>query len=139
MIRRIRLVLLVILLILIPSGLATKWFHGTGAWWVNNYLGGVLYELFWCLVALFFWPRASAIKISFWVFVCTDLLEILQLWNPEFLAVVRSTFVGKTLIGTTFAWLDFPHYLVGCIIGWYMMKKIKGSVSARNDASCKNP
>jgi hypothetical protein len=126
-------------MILIPAGLASKWFHGTGAWWVNNNLGGVLYELFWCLVALFIWPRASAIKISVWVLICTVLLEILQLWNPEFLVVVRSTFVGKTLIGMTFAWLDFPHYLVGCIIGWYMMTKIRGSVISRNDASRKNP
>ena len=30
------------------------------------------------------------------------------------LVAIRSTFLGHALIGSTFAWSDFPYYVVGC-------------------------
>jgi len=49
-------------------------------------------------------------------------IECLQLWHPLFLESIRSTFIGGTLIGTTFSWWDFPHYAIGCCVSWFIAK-----------------
>jgi hypothetical protein len=107
------------LCIITPVGLACKVYTGLGGWWFNDYGGGVAYEIFWCLVLFFFWPKKKdAAKIAVGVFIVTCLLETLQLWHPPLLQQIRSTFLGKALLGTTFVWWDFPHYILGCFIGW---------------------
>lgn len=120
---RIRLILSIILIT--PFGFATKFYTGPFHAWINDSLGGVLYEMFWCLVAAFFLPKAETRAIALWVFVVTCILEILQLWHPSFLEAVRSTFIGRTLIGTSFAWTDIPHYAIGCWLGWFLVNRLK--------------
>jgi hypothetical protein len=73
-------------------------------------------------------------KIPLWVFVITCALEVLQLWHPKFLETIRSYFIGAALIGTTFSWWDFPHYAIGCYLGWLWIiwlneRKKMGSLS----------
>jgi hypothetical protein len=115
------------LLLVTPLGFLCKLYAGPARNWVNNYAAGVLYEVFWCLALFFFWPRrARAARIAAGVFVVTSLLEVLQLWHPWLLEQIRATFVGRTLLGTTFSWWDFPHYLLGCVLGWLWMLKVLG-------------
>lgn len=117
--------ILLSLCIITPLGFLCKLFPGPDMWWFRNYGGGVMYEIFWCLAVFLFWPRKQDItKIAIAVLAITCFLEVLQLWHPWFLQRIRSTFLGKTLIGTTFVWWDFPHYLLGCLIGWLWMKGI---------------
>ena len=52
------------LLFMLPLGFASKFYRGPGAWWFNDYAGGLLYEVFWCLAAAFVWPRASGFRIA---------------------------------------------------------------------------
>ncbi len=112
----------ILLLIITPLGFASKFYTGPGAWWFNNYAGGILYEMFWCFVAILFFPYVTAFWIINLVLGITCFLECLQLWHPLFLESIRSTFIGSTLIGTTFAWWDFPHYVIGCIASWFILK-----------------
>ncbi len=114
----------VLLLIITPLGFASKYYAGPGAWWFNNYAGGILYEMFWCIVLILFFPHVSALRIACIVLGVTCLLECMQLWHPVFLESIRSTFLGRTLIGTTFVWWDFPHYVIGCFAGWFIIKSI---------------
>jgi hypothetical protein len=44
-------------------------------------------------------------------------LEASQLWHPVFLEAVRGSFLGRTLIGMSFAWSDFAYYAIGCLFG----------------------
>ncbi len=107
------------LCVITPLGFWFKAYNGPGRWWFNDYGGGVAYEIFWCLIVFFFWPKKKdAVKIAVGVFVVTCALETLQLWHPAFLQQIRSTFSGKALLGTTFVWWDFPHYILGSFIGW---------------------
>jgi hypothetical protein len=102
-------------------GFLCKQYHGWSNWFYL-YGGGVLYEIFWCLVFFLFWhKKKNIVTIAIAVLLVTCLLEILQLWHPPFLEVVRSTFPGKALIGTTFVWQDFPHYVLGSFLGWLWM------------------
>ena len=125
-----RWVILASLCVVTPIGFGFKFYDGPGCWWFNDYGAGVVYEIFWCLVFFLIWPRRENItKIAVWVLVVTCLLEALQVWHPPFLQSVRSTFAGSALLGTTFVWWDFPHYVLGCGIGWLWMR----AVSAKPD------
>ena len=108
-----------------PAGFLFKFYAGAGHKWFNDYGGGLLYEIFWCLIVFFFVPHRKYITpITLWVLIITCILETLQLWHPPLLEQIRSTFLGAALIGTTFVWLDFPHYLLGCAIAWAWMRTI---------------
>ena len=111
------------LVIVTPLGFVFKFYSGPGNLWFNNYGAGVLYEIFWILLAFLFFPsKRSANVIPACVFIITCILEFLQLWHPPFLTVIRSSFLGSALIGTTFVWWDFPHYVIGCFIGWIFLR-----------------
>jgi hypothetical protein len=103
--------------VLVPAGFYSKQYAGMSRDWVNNSFGGVLYEIFWCLVVALLFPRVRPPALSAGVFASTSILEFLQLWHPQFLETIRSTFVGRTLIGTTFIWTDFIYYILGSVCG----------------------
>lgn len=92
-------------------------------WWLNQEVGGIFYEIFWCLFAfLFITTRSSVWQIPLWVLVITCLLEFLQLWDQPFLNWVRSFWWGKMLFGSVFTWADFPYYFIGSGFGWLWLR-----------------
>lgn len=115
---------LISLAIVTPLGFATKIYNGIFADWVSNSLGGVFYEIFWCLILLFIFIRLKPIVISILVFLITSLLEFLQLFSNHLLEIIRSNFIGRTIIGSCFVWNDFIYYFVGCAIGYFWIKMI---------------
>lgn len=113
------------LLVVAPAGFLSKFYSGPAQWWFNNYGAGLLYEVFWILVVFLFIPTKRYVRrIPICVFVVTCALEVLQLWHPWFLQKIRSYFLGKALIGTSFVWWDFAHYVIGCILGWMVIEWI---------------
>ncbi len=116
---------LISILIIVPLGIYSKFYSGQAARWVNDSLGGVLYVIFWCLFAFLFLSNIKPWKITAVVFAVTCFLEFLQLWHPPLLEFLRSNFMGRTILGTTFTWSDFPYYLMGCGIGWLWMKSLQ--------------
>jgi hypothetical protein len=113
------------LAVIIPFGFLTKTYRGPLQAWVEGSLGGVLYEMFWIWLVSFFFPRWRTWIIVVSVLAVTSILEAGQLWHPPFLVSVRRSFIGRTLIGTSFAWLDFPHYVIGCAIGAAWIGRLK--------------
>ena len=91
--------------------------RGPGAEWVRSSSGGILYVMFWMFLVMTIWPRLSPWRVALAVLLVTSVLEVLQLWHPPLLTAVRNTFVGHALLGSTFSWWDFPHYLLGCVLG----------------------
>jgi hypothetical protein len=117
MISSYRLRLLISLLVLVPSGVATKFYGGPAAGWVQAHAGGVLYVIFWTAVVLALRPSLSGPMAAAGVFVGTCLLEGLQGWHPAPLEAIRNTFVGHAVLGSTFSWWDVPHYVTGALLG----------------------
>jgi len=115
------------LLIIVPLGFSTKFYAGYGQDWVRNSLGGVFYEIFWCLVIYCLFRRLKIGLIVAIVLAGTCGLEFLQLWHPPFLETLRGHFIGRTVLGTSFSWSDFLYYLIGSGIGWYWLKKLSRS------------
>lgn len=117
--RRETVKIILALCVIVPAGLALKFlYHGPGDVWAHRYGAAVLYEVFWVLVLRLFARDVSPLAAAAWVFSITCLLEVLQLWHPTPLRALRSTFFGAVLLGTTFDPLDFPHYALGCGIGY---------------------
>lgn len=119
-----QLATLVSLAIVVPLGFGTKFYDGPAAGWVHGELGGFFYELFWCLAALLVWPRTRPVWLAVSVLGMTCALEFLQLWHPPLLEWLRSFFIGRTIIGNTFSWWDFPYYFLGAGAGWFWMRRL---------------
>jgi hypothetical protein len=98
-----------------PLGLSTELYTGPAAGWAP-FVGGVLYIVFWTFIVLWIRPSASPWWVAAGVFGATCGLEALQLWHPAPLEAIRDTFVGHALLGSTFAWTDFPHYATGAVL-----------------------
>lgn len=126
-------VTLIILTIIVLLGFGSKFYQGIYADWVNNSFSGVFYEIFWCFIVFLIFRKISPSAIAIIIFITTSILEFLQLWKTPFLEIIRSNFIGRTLIGTSFVWTDFLYYLIGCIISVFLMRwvlcKISGSGS----------
>ena len=114
---RLRLLHLATAMLLVPLGLATKFYTGPGAVWVADSAGGLLYVLFFIVLALALQPRWPAAGVALSVLAITSALEVLQLWHPPWLAPIRASFLGHALLGNTFSWMDFPYYLAGALLG----------------------
>jgi len=114
--KRRKLTLLALLLIT-PAGFYSKFYQGPAAGWANNSLGGLLYEIFWCLSVYLVFPKDKTWLIALSVLVATCILEFLQLWHPPALEWIRGFFLGRTIIGTSFTWSDFPYYFLGSGLG----------------------
>ncbi|HDP67953.1 MAG TPA: DUF2809 domain-containing protein [Candidatus Marinimicrobia bacterium] len=113
--------LLLVLIFVTPLGFYTKFYTGPLQNWVNNSLGGVFYEIFWCLVLALFFQRLRPQQIAGFVLLVTCALEFLQLWHPPFLESLRANFIGATILGSSFTWSDFPYYLIGSIMGYFLL------------------
>ena len=116
--------------ITVPVGFFTKSYRGPAQPWVNDSLGGLFYAVFWCLVAYLFADRLKPWVIAVSVLIATCFLECLQLWHPPFLEYPRGFFIGRTVLGTSFSWLDFPYYIIGGLIGWMWIVWIKRTITA---------
>jgi hypothetical protein len=120
-----------ILLCLVIAAMAGFWmwryYRGWGEYWVRFYVSGAVYEIIWCLVLFFFWPRkAYIVRIPLIVFILTCGLEFLQLWEAGFLEKFRATLIGAALIGTDFVWLQFPFYVLGSAISVFLLAILAG-------------
>ncbi|MEC4806742.1 MAG: DUF2809 domain-containing protein [Jaaginema sp. PMC 1079.18] len=123
--KRDRLLALISLIIITPIGFWTKFYQGIGHTWFNNYGGAILYEIFWCLFFFLLRPKRETLwQAPLFVFLLTCFLELLQLWQNPTLVTIRSTFLGRMLLGTTFVPWDFFYYLVGCILGGLWLRFI---------------
>lgn len=100
-------------------------FYGPGPEWLNDGLGSVAYEIFWIVLVLFCFPKASPLKVSIGVFAITCGLEVLQLWKQPFLETLRATLPGRLVLGNTFSWDDFPAYGIGSGFGYGMGKTLR--------------
>lgn len=124
-----RLTTLFSILIITPVGFYSKFYDGPAAQWINDSIGGTFYVIFWCLMVYLFFPFNKTWMITVPVLAVTCSLEFLQLFHHPILALLRSSFIGLTLIGNSFSWFDFPWYVLGSGISWFWIEKILNRTS----------
>ena len=115
---------LAVLAVVTPLGLFTKFYSGPGSSWVASQAGGFLYVVFWVFVVLALFPRLSRLGVTLAVAIATSALEFVQLWHPAFLERIRASFLGHAVLGSTFAWSDFPYYAVGALAAYAAARTI---------------
>jgi hypothetical protein len=121
---------LMVVALVTPLGFYTKFYSGPGSTWVAGNAGGFLYVVFWIFVVLALFPRLSALSVAVAVAIVTSALEFAQLWHPPFLERIRSTFLGRALLGSTFAWSDFPYYAAGALAAYAAARAIRSGTRA---------
>jgi hypothetical protein len=119
--------LLALLAVITPAGFLTKFYAGPGAAWVADNAGGLFYVVFWIAVVLALLPHLSGAAVAAAVVIATCALEFAQLWHPPFLEAIRATFLGHALLGSTFAWSDFPYYFAGALVGYALSVRPGGA------------
>ena len=124
---RLRFYTFLSLLVIVPAGFGAKFYRGPAAHWVNDSFAGTFYCIFWCLVCLFLMPRWNPRWIALGVLVATCILEFSQISRKPILELIRSNFIGRTIIGSTFDWFDFPYYFLGSGIGWFWLTRLKAA------------
>jgi len=127
------LLLLTSLVLVAMLGIFTKLYAGPGQNWINHYAGGIFYEIFFCLLLHLVFQKIPPRKIALSVFTATCLIEFLQLYHPPWIQYVRSFWLGKAILGTTFNPWDFFHYLLGCFLGFVWILGITSFSRRQNE------
>lgn len=93
--------------------------------WLRDTSGGAAYVILCTLLAAIIKPNLSASQLATGAFLFTCAVEGLQAWHPAWLDAIRRTLPGRLVLGTTFAWHDFPPYAAGGIIGYALLRLLK--------------
>lgn len=125
-----RLSVFLSLIVMIPIGLAVRFFQG-GDSGLSDFLGSVAYEMAWVLLLVLLLPRVWVGKIAIGVFLGTCVVEFLQLSQAPILVAARSTLLGRLILGNTFMWSDFWPYLVGSLAGFVWVRILQRIVKSR--------
>ena len=112
--------ILVVILLLTPLGFATKFYAGPGRVWVHAYAGDIHYPMFWYFLAVFFIHDARPASLCLLVFFFSTVVEFSQLSNGDMLLWLRHSFLGRTLVGVSFSFVDIFYYYIGSMLAVFL-------------------
>ncbi len=124
-IKQRRIITAICVLVLIPLGFLIKEYTGPFSHIISDKLAGAFYVIFWCLLLSFFLQRINTVKIVISVVIVTCLLELVQLVEAPVLEMIRSDYIGRALIGSSFSWSDFIFYIIGGVLSYLIILLIK--------------
>jgi hypothetical protein len=118
-----RIWILICLAAIVPAGfLIWRYYRGSAENWVWYYIPDIIYVMLWCLVFYFIWPsKTNIIRIPLIVLVITCALEVLQLWQPDFMQKSRSTLIGAAFLGREFCRQQFIYYILGTALSIFFL------------------
>lgn len=128
----LRAAFLLTVLAVTPLGFATKLYSGPGEHWMHLYAGDILYPVFWYFLFLTFFPRFNPYLLAGLNLAFDCLCECTQLLHTPHLESIRSTFIGRTIIGNGFDSHDFYYYIIGNILALVLYRLLLIIVSPRN-------
>lgn len=122
---RNRLLYFFIVLLTIVLGLASR--TSIVPDWVYPYLGDTLYAVMIYFGCGLVFPRISAFRLAIaCLFICYT-IEIAQLIDVSWLNALRSTIVGKLVLGSGFFWSDLICYAIGAAISFSIDTRLLSS------------
>ena len=88
----------------------------------NLYLGDFLYALliFWGIGFLI--PKTSSLKVALVSILICYLIELLQLYQANWINTIRKTTLGGLVLGYGFLWSDLICYTLGGFSGYFFEK-----------------
>lgn len=121
--------LIIGILLIVPLGYGVRFAENT--YWSSTF-GAIAYCIFWIFLVQLLAPKASPHGTAIGVGLGCCAIEVLQLWQPPFLQALRATLPGRLVLGNTFLWDDFPPYILGCFLGWVMIKWLRRQLRERS-------
>ena len=114
----VRLFALAVVLFVVPIGLIARSQRSEAdssslAGFLASYTGDTLWPIMFYFAGVFCFPRASITKLATLVLVLTLGLEFGQLWQPDWLQMLRAQPGIGFVLGNSFVWSDVWCLLVG--------------------------
>ena len=115
-IRQKRIMLVVLILITVLIGLASRKYAQSLPEFIAEYAGDTMYAMCaYFMFRLFFIKRSSIIVVLFSFIFCV-IIETLQLYQATWIQDLRNTPPFGLLLGYGFLWSDLIGYVVGSLI-----------------------
>lgn len=125
--RRSRPIQVLILIIVIAAGLASRKYPQMFPSCLGKYPGDAL----WALAAFVLWglilPQTKTMKIAGLAFLTSFLDELSQLYHAPWIDAIRVTAIGHIILGFSFSWYDILAYTAGILTGIIMESLIRFS------------
>ena len=109
---------ILLLVITIVAGLASRHFPNILPQWVQLYLGDTLWAFMVFLLFGFIFNRKSTLWIAIAAIVFSYGIEISQLYHASWIDALRANPLGGLILGFGFLWSDLVCYLVGVGFGF---------------------
>jgi hypothetical protein len=114
---RNRLLYLLLIVLTVLTGLASRHFNSILPNWITIYLGDAL----WALMVFFGFAFLFKGKSTLWIAVATLIfsfaIEISQLYHAPWIDAIRQTRIGGLILGFGFLWSDLLCYTAGVVFG----------------------
>ncbi len=117
---RNRLVYIILIIITLLIGIASRKFPQLFLSFLADYLGDTLWALlvFWLLGFLF--TRKSTFNIAILALAFSYFIEISQLYHASWIDTIRNTTICALVLGHGFLWSDLICYTVGISFGVFV-------------------
>jgi hypothetical protein len=117
-----RIVYIIVIVITIATGLFVRlkqqWFPDI----VNLYLGDILYAFMMFYIVSFVAKKYLITKRAIIALSVCLVIEVLQLYQAEWINAIRQTLPGKLILGSGFLWTDLLAYTIG-VLAAYVFEK----------------
>ncbi|MEM8862397.1 MAG: DUF2809 domain-containing protein [Chloroflexota bacterium] len=114
-----------IILFLLAIGLPSRIFQGPMPSWYVSYTG----DFVWAMMVFFMFALIFRLSTwhAFWVALATTyLIEVTQLFHPDWLEYLRTFRLFGLVFGYSFIWSDIVAYTLGISLGsildWFILK-----------------
>ncbi len=117
---RNRFYYVLIILLTIVLGLASRYFADHFSFWVKEYLGDVLWALMVYWIFGFLFTRKGSLSISIYALFFSFAIEISQLYHAPWIDAIRNARLGGLVLGFGFLWSDLICYSIGIGCGYLL-------------------
>jgi uncharacterized protein DUF2809 len=104
---------------------------------VQMYVGDVLWGALFLLMFACVWPRKSSFVLAAWAIATTELIELSQLYQADWILRVRATRLGGLVLGHTFLWSDVLAVFVGAVLAAFVDSVLRRAALSRRDRACR--
>lgn len=114
---RNRLLYLLLIVLTVLAGLASRRFNSILPLWTTLYLGDALWALMVFFGFAFIFKRKSTLWVAVVAIVFSFSIEISQLYHAPWIDAIRQTRIGGLILGFGFLWSDLLCYTAGVVFG----------------------
>ena len=128
--KRNRLVYVLLIILTIGLGLASRRWGYLLPEFISKYSGDTLWAIMVFLIMGFIFKDKSTWIIACYAIIFSISIEISQLYHGELIDSIRGTRLGGLVLGYGFLWSDIVCYIIGIMIGTcveYYIYKTKNS------------